>query len=340
MSRDTRSWPISPATAQKCLERAALMYEDVGGGVFVAFRGTANLENLYTDLRIKLVNYMFGPGKVHEGFWGAFGELLEQLQILVKSMGRSTIRVTGHSLGGALATLAALFLALHGYDIECVTFGCPKEFCSFYRIHVPKTVRFVNKFDPVPRLLHSKTCRVKDDADFFHMMLGKLIAFPQARLTGGEYVHVCDETRLDSAMMSSFVHWKAFLAAVTQNIGTNDKQRKAWLQAILPHDVKIYEENFGKKPSERKFGSLKVEDVQFLLRIAKTAAGAYPGPTLAAAAAVTALAMFAFWRMKASDKGHVEEEELLTTLEKEMREATSSLQVEDLVSFANYAQQG
>jgi len=62
-----------------------------------------------------------------------------------------------------------------------------QEFCSFYRIHVPKTVRFVNKFDPVPRLLHSKTCRVKDDADFFHMMLGKLIAFPQARLTGGEY---------------------------------------------------------------------------------------------------------------------------------------------------------
>lgn len=62
-----------------------------------------------------------------------------------------------------------------------------QEFCSFYRIHVPKTLRFVNKFDPVPRLLHSKTCRVKDDADFFHMMLGKLIAFPQARLAGGEY---------------------------------------------------------------------------------------------------------------------------------------------------------
>jgi len=29
-------------------------------------------------------------------------------------------------LGGALATLAALFLALQGYEVECVTFGCPK----------------------------------------------------------------------------------------------------------------------------------------------------------------------------------------------------------------------
>ena len=32
----------------------------------------------------------------------------------------------GHSLGGALATLAALHLALQGYEVECVTFGCPK----------------------------------------------------------------------------------------------------------------------------------------------------------------------------------------------------------------------
>ena len=38
-----------------------------------------------------------------------------------------------------------------------------------------------------------------------------------------------------------------------------------------------------------------------------------------------------FLDVQASDKGHVEEEELLTTLEKEMREATSSLRVEDLL---------
>ena len=60
-----------------------------------------------------------------------------------------------------------------------------------------------------------------------------------------------------------------------------------------------------------KFSSTgQVEDVQFLLGIAKTAAGAYPGPTLAAAAAVTALAMFAFWRMKATSesKKHTQDE--------------------------------
>lgn len=38
-----------------------------------------------------------------------------------------------------------------------------------------------------------------------------------------------------------------------------------------------------------------------------------------------------FLDVQASDKGHVEDPELLTSLEKEMREATSSLRVEDLL---------
>ena len=56
------------------------------------------------------------------------------------------------------------------------------------------------------------------------------------------------------------------------------------------------------KPSS----TYQVEHLRSLLKIAGAYPGptqiarAYPGPTLAAAAAVTALAMFAFWRMKAT----------------------------------------
>jgi len=45
--------------------------------------------------------------------------------------------------------------------------------------------------------------------------------------------HVCDEVRLDGAVMSSFDHWRAFAAAFTQNIGTNDKQRKVPLESAF-----------------------------------------------------------------------------------------------------------
>lgn len=49
--------------------------------------------------------------------------------------------------------------------------------------------------------------------------------FPESKLCPFE-AHVCDEVRLDGAIISSIDHWGAFLAALTQNIGTNDKQRK------------------------------------------------------------------------------------------------------------------
>lgn len=46
-----------------------------------------------------------------------------------------------------------------------------QDFARFYMQQVPQTCRYVNKFDPVPRLLHN-SARPRDDADLFHWMLG------------------------------------------------------------------------------------------------------------------------------------------------------------------------
>jgi hypothetical protein len=67
-----------------------------------------------------------------------------------------TIRVTGHSLGGAMATLCALKLKLKGFEnVELVTFGSPRlgnhHFSRFMKLVLPDTTaRFVNGGDPVP----------------------------------------------------------------------------------------------------------------------------------------------------------------------------------------------
>eukprot|EP00438_Fugacium_kawagutii_P012235 Skav216851 [mRNA] locus=scaffold1042:23138:30668:+ [translate_table: standard] len=67
------------------------------------------------------------------------------------------LRIAGHSLGGALATLAAVDLTQRGWEVEgVVTFGSPKvgreSFKSLYQelgLH-HRTVRFANQCDPVP----------------------------------------------------------------------------------------------------------------------------------------------------------------------------------------------
>ncbi len=66
-----------------------------------------------------------------------------------------TVRVTGHSLGGSIATIFALKLAMMGYNVELVTFGSPRVGNEFFSEITDKALdgriaRFVNPGDFIP----------------------------------------------------------------------------------------------------------------------------------------------------------------------------------------------
>jgi len=71
-----------------------------------------------------------------------------------------TVAFTGHSLGGALASLGAMRTVLeglrHGSQIQLYTFGQPRTGSSTYAFKVdallPNSYRVVNSGDIVPRL--------------------------------------------------------------------------------------------------------------------------------------------------------------------------------------------
>lgn len=121
--------------------------------VIVAFRGTQPDEwrDMLTDVKIRLVPWH--AGKVHRGFKEAFDGIwptLEPKLLQHRSVGR-TVWFCGHSLGAALAVLAAdRFVDTRGV----CTIGCPRvgnaAFAhAFGRRLAGKSRRYVNRHDVV-----------------------------------------------------------------------------------------------------------------------------------------------------------------------------------------------
>ena len=123
----------------------------------VSFRGTQQVRDWMTNLRIDKVPVKCrNPadrrtlGNVHTGFDAAFRSVEDQIHRHLKGSEHLPLYVTGHSLGGALATLATWYLS--GDQLAaCYTFGAPRigdaGLMNRYRTPI---YRLVNGADPVP----------------------------------------------------------------------------------------------------------------------------------------------------------------------------------------------
>jgi pimeloyl-ACP methyl ester carboxylesterase len=135
--------------------------------IIVAFRGTeisAGWDNLLRDWLLTNVNITqtavpsFGRGaKVHTGMWRAFSECRDSLIQAVNNhcTAGQKVWVTGHSLGGAQATLAAKTLELSNIPVQGLyTFASPRVgneafVKAFDRMNVQ---RYVYALDLVPMM--------------------------------------------------------------------------------------------------------------------------------------------------------------------------------------------
>ena len=145
-------WFLSGASTQ-CYVTAA------EAGVIMAFRGTQGdpraiedfIADLRADLDIRLVALDRG-GSVHRGFNEALDEVWPALAALLQdeSLSGRPFWITGHSLGGALAVLAADRLE----RVQGIyTFGCPRvgDQAFVQRLNLP-LYRFINNNDMVTHL--------------------------------------------------------------------------------------------------------------------------------------------------------------------------------------------
>lgn len=136
--------------------------------VVVAFRGTKSIQNVMTDLKTwmsPLQPRRRRQGrlvKVHAGFNGAWvhsgfnRKVLDRLKELDQGPTPLRFWIVGHSLGGALAALAALEIQREhpNSQLTCYTFGCPRvgnhAFAEEFDAAVPDTWAVINGLDPIP----------------------------------------------------------------------------------------------------------------------------------------------------------------------------------------------
>jgi triacylglycerol lipase len=156
-------------------------FYETEGAMVLAFRGSQALGDWIGHANIEPTAFALdlgAKGRVHGGFrtaleqvWPAVAAALDEAQ----ATGRG-VWFTGHSLGGALAVMAAYrWAASTGHTPHgIVTFGQPRigdaTFASEVEASVgPQITRFINQGDPVPWLMRT--------LKFAHS--GRCVYFPQ-----------------------------------------------------------------------------------------------------------------------------------------------------------------
>jgi Lipase (class 3) len=106
--------------------------------IVLSFRGTngLDLENWISNIKVLMRVYPNSPitgAEVHTGFFQAYDEIKDKVRLAVNTLFQAhptaTIFVTGHSLGGALATFAALDIKLNinpAAKVTLYTYGQPR----------------------------------------------------------------------------------------------------------------------------------------------------------------------------------------------------------------------
>lgn len=142
--------------------QAFLLYEasDPDSPVAVlSFRGTepSQVLDIMSDLDCRKVRY--AGGHVHNGFYEAYSSVQGQITDLVQALpGDCPLYVTGHSLGGALATIAAYDIDANIRRVQAVmTFGSPRVFdnrmANIFAIALSgRYYRIFNRSDVVARV--------------------------------------------------------------------------------------------------------------------------------------------------------------------------------------------
>lgn len=149
----------SPTGSKYIIDTQGFCYNDDDVNVIV-FRGTAGLKDLAADGYAPKIGFLVG--EVHKGFYDNFKAVRDTITGFLDKPENTRCKtiLTGHSLGGALATLTAAYLTSKYWDKPCgqvvlYTFGSPRVGDRVWVNHFNtkfKHFRHKRFGDPIPML--------------------------------------------------------------------------------------------------------------------------------------------------------------------------------------------
>lgn len=183
----------------------------------IAFRGTDELKDWLDNFKLLPEKILFG--EFHRGFWQATNDvwkLIEDYKFL-KNTHKKPLFLTGHSLGGAMATIAAARLIQEDHPfISCYTFGQPRTMMA-------ETARIFNmeaKF---------RFFRFQNSNDIVTRIPARFMNYSHV----GSYLYI-DE---DQKIYNDIGFWYRFLDAVEGIVKDIPQQG---LESIKDHDMELY----------------------------------------------------------------------------------------------------
>ncbi|WP_347331536.1 lipase family protein [Marinimicrobium locisalis] len=142
----------------KAMAMLTLGQGEYKGQAFILYTGTTDLYDTVTDLNTGIKTSHTGS-PIHQGFYYAFDSTLMELrQFVSRLQAVHTVHCVGHSLGGALAALAADWVRKNNASlrVKLYTFGSPRVGLEMFaktsttRLLAQNIYRVYHKTDPVP----------------------------------------------------------------------------------------------------------------------------------------------------------------------------------------------
>ena len=128
-------------------DEVAFEVKQDSGITIIVIRGTANAENVQSDIDVRLVMDARTGIYLHKGFRDASTTIM---QILDESYTvEHTVHITGHSLGGAISQIIGMWLHKRGHNVQIFSYGSPKV-SSQVLDSQPTHWRVVRRSDPIP----------------------------------------------------------------------------------------------------------------------------------------------------------------------------------------------